>query len=497
MNRDLEAIRVLVVNDEGEFLDSSERILSRVGFQLYTASGGDEALKVVENVQPAIVLLDLKMPGVKGMEVLKSIRKSDPSILVIVITGSATVESAIEAMKQGAYDYIPKPFEPNQLRIAVDRAAEKIRLTRGARKLGREKARTLSDLNSEKSRIRTMIDSLPVGVIVTNTGGRVVLINPACKQLLNLAPDRKTGRHIEYYLQDEALCRLVVEISEGKHVDYDDIPEQTLAIADATYLRVRAQPVLGERKECLGAIVTFVDITSMKMLDRLKSEFVAKVSHELRSPLSTIHEQLAMVIRNLAETASQQDRKLLTRAKEKTQGLIALISDLLDLSRIEEGIVSREAKPVRLDELMKSIVDFFSIRASAGKQSLTLKISDPNLPVIEADPLALESIFGNLITNALTYTPEGGSIRIEVDTAGVNIRVKVVDDGFGIAEKHIDKLFDRFYRVKDDKTRYITGTGLGLSIVKGLVDFLGGFIEVESTPGRGSTFTVLLPTQRH
>ena len=110
--------------------------------------------------------------------------------------------------------------------------------------------------------------------------------------------------------------------------------------------------------------------------------------------------------------------------------------------------------------------------------------------------MALESIFGNLITNAITYTQEGGRIRVELDRAGINIRVKVVDNGFGIDEKYIDKIFDRFYRVKDERTRYITGTGLGLPIVKGLVDSLGGIIEVTSTPGEGSTFTVLLPVQQ-
>jgi signal transduction histidine kinase/FixJ family two-component response regulator len=496
VNRKNDAIRVLVVDDERDIRDGSERILSRIGFQLYTASRGDEAFNVFEKQRPAIVLLDLKMPGMDGMEVLKLIQEDDPSVLVIVITGYATVETAIEAMKKGAYDFIPKPFEPDQLRIVVNRAAEKIRLTREAQKLELEKARTLSDLDTEKSRIRTIIESLPDGVIVTNTDNQVVLINPACKQLLQLPPDTTPGRQIEDYLQDSALCRLVKEISGGKHVDYDDIPEHEFAIADETYLRARAQPVLGERKECLGAIVNFVDISSLKILDRLKSEFVAKVSHELRSPLSTIHEQLAMAIGDMMDTAPQQDRDLLTRAKEKTQGLISLIGDLLDLSRIEEGIICREPQPVRLDEVLQNIVEFLSTRAAAKNQSLSLAVSDSKLPEIHADPLALESIFGNLITNAITYTPDGGGIRVEVDLAGINIRVKVADNGFGIADKHIERIFDRFYRIKDERTRYITGTGLGLPIVKGLVDSLGGIIEVESSPGEGSTFTVLLPFQK-
>ncbi len=495
MNNDVDAIRILVVDDERDIREGSERILKRIGFIVHIADRGDVALKVVKEVHPAIVLLDLKMPGMDGMEVLEHIRQMDEGILVIVITGYATVETAIMAMKQGAYDFIPKPFEPDQLRIVVNRAAEKIRLTRDARKLEEEKTRTLSDLDTEKSRIRTIIESLPDGVLVTNASGKVVLINPSCKQLLNLDPDMGPGRQIEDYVPDETLSKLVMEISKGKHVDYGDIPDHEFNLATDTYLRARAQPVLGERKECLGAVLNFVDISTMKVLDRLKSEFVAKVSHELRSPLSTIHEQLAMVIGDLVNSAPQQDHHILTRAKEKTQGMISLIGDLLDLSRIEEGIICHEPKSIRLDDLLTNIVDFLSSRAAASSQSLTLNLPPQSLPEITADPLALESIFGNLITNAINYTQEGGRIRVDVDMAGINIRVKVVDNGFGMAEKHLDKIFDRFYRVKDDRTRYITGTGLGLPIVKGLVDSLGGIIEVESTPGEGSTFTVLLPAQ--
>lgn len=495
MNSKADEIRVLVVDDERDIRDGSERILKRIGFQVTTAARGDEALRVLEAAQPAIVLLDLKMPGLDGMDVLRRIREKDDRILVIVITGYATVETAIEAMKHGAYDFIPKPFEPEQLRIVVNRAAEKIRLTREAEKLELERQRTLSDLDTEKSRIHTIIESLPDGVLVTNNKGRVVLINPACKHLLHLDADAAPGGQIEAYLSDKTLCGLVMDISRGKYVDYGDIPNHEFALADDVYLRARAQPVLGEKKECLGAVVNFVDITTMKVIDRLKSEFVAKVSHELRSPLSTIHEQLAMVIGDLVDSAPQQNQHILTRAKEKTRGLISLIGDLLDLSRIEEGIICHEPKPVRLDELLDNIVAFVTSTATAKNQTLTLNLTAQPLPEINADPLALESIFGNLITNAINYTQEGGRIRVDVDTAGINVRVKVADNGFGIAEKHIDKIFDRFYRVKDDKTRYITGTGLGLPIVKGLVNTLGGIIEVESTPGEGSTFTVLLPAK--
>jgi PAS domain S-box-containing protein len=493
MENNSDGIRVLVVDDEEDIRDASERILTKMGFEVVKASRGDEAIQILSEKQISIVLLDLKMPGLDGIEVLKRIQAMDKDILVIVITGYATVETAIKAMKLGAYDFIPKPFEPDHLRIVVNRAQEKLRLACEAEWLEQERRRNLADLDTEKSRVRTVIESLPNGVVVTNTQGQVVFMNPAFRWLLDLDPECAPGNPIDTYLSEEGLCQLIMEISQGKHVDYDDIPTYEFAVSDQRYLLARGQPVLGERKECLGAVVNFEDITALKTLDRLKSEFVAKVSHELRSPLSTIHEQLAVILGDMVKEKSTQDIHLLSRAKEKTLGLISLVGDLLDLSRIEAGAVCEDPRPVRLDELLQSIVTFLRSKATDRNQSITLELPDTDLPLITADPLALESIFGNLITNAINYTQEGGQIRVEVDLSGIYVRVKVKDNGLGIAEKHLEKIFERFYRVKDDKTRYIPGTGLGLPIVKGLLDSLGGGIDVESSPGEGTIFTVLLP----
>ena len=496
MNNRLDSIGIMVVDDERDIRDGSERILSRLGLKVLKASRGEEALNILAKEDVSIVLLDLKMPGMDGMEVLGRIREINEAILVIVITGFATVETAIEAMKRGAYDFIPKPFDPDQLRIVVNRASEKIRLTREAEKLEQERKRTLSDLDTEKSRIHTILESLPNGVVVTNSQGQVVLMNPAFRRHLDINSDLKPGLQIENYVSDEALCNLVMEISKGKYVDYDDIPDYEFALPDGKYLLALGQPVLGEKKECLGAVVNVMDITAMKVLDQLKSEFVAKVSHELRSPLSTIHEQLAMVINEIVGEVSPHDLHILTRAKEKTRGLISFVGHLLDLSRIEEGLICHEPKPVQLEELLKNIVDFLGTQANDKNQSLLLELPKDPLPPLTVDPLAMESIFGNLITNAINYTQEGGEIRVSVDLAGISIRVKVSDNGFGIADKHLEKIFERFYRVQDENTRYITGTGLGLPIVKGLLDSVGGFIDVESTHGKGSVFTVLLPMEK-
>jgi two-component system phosphate regulon sensor histidine kinase PhoR len=489
-------IQVLVVDDELNIREGSQRILGRAGFEVLKASTGIEALELLEKQTIPIILLDLKMPGLDGMEVLKRIRQRDEAILVIVITGFATVETAIEAMKQGAYDFIPKPFEPEQLRIVVNRAAEKLRLTREAKILELERNRTLADLNTEKSRIRTVLESLPNGVGVINSSGQVALMNPAFLRLLDLQPDMAAGKQIEDYIADNKLCNLIREISLGRYVDYEDIPAYELVISDEKFIQARGRPVLGDRNQCLGAVVNLVDITNLKIIDRMKSEFVAKVSHELRSPLATIHEQLVHVLGDMVKESSNVDHNILMRAKEKTHGLISLIGDLLDLSRIEAGMVTQEPKRVQLEILLKDIVDFMGDRAAEKNQKLILELPEKPIPALTADPLALESVFGNLITNALNYTQAGGEIRVKVEIGGLSVQVSVIDNGFGIEARHLEKIFERFYRIKDENTRFITGTGLGLPIVKGLVDSMGGFIHVDSTPGSGSKFTVTLPIKQ-
>ncbi|MBV5267490.1 MAG: response regulator, partial [Burkholderiaceae bacterium] len=190
-------LSTLVVDDEDSIREGSERILTRMGFQVYKASRGSEGLEILGQHPVAIVLLDLKMPGMDGMEVLAHIQRLNSGILVIIITGYATIETAIEAMKRGAYDFIPKPFEPDQLRMVINRARERIRLTEEAEMLAQERQRNLADLGTEKSRIRTIVESLPNGILVTNVQGQVALINPAFQWLMGIEEDVATGEPVE------------------------------------------------------------------------------------------------------------------------------------------------------------------------------------------------------------------------------------------------------------------------------------------------------------
>jgi two-component system, OmpR family, phosphate regulon sensor histidine kinase PhoR len=360
---------------------------------------------------------------------------------------------------------------------------------------GAERACRPVDPENDPGRMHAIIDSLPHGVMATDAQGRVVMINQNFIQQMDLPLDTVAGGPVADYIADPGLSHLVLEVSQGHLLDPGGITPYEFPVGNEKYLQARCRPLKNEESGCPGggSVVTLEDITAMKVLDRLKREFVAKVSHELRSPLSTIHELLAAVLNDIVGQVPPTDEHLLCRAKEKTQGLIGLIGDLLDLSRIESGAACESPKPVFLDELLENIIGFIGTRAAAKHLALALDRPQEPLPPVQADPLALESIFSNLITNAISYTPENGRIDVCIARAGAEIRVQVTDNGLGMEARHLEKIFERFYRIKTEQTRYITGTGLGLPIVKGLVDSLGGRIMVESVPGKGSTFTVWLP----
>lgn len=485
--------QILVIDDERDIREGCERILSRMDCNVHVADNGQAGLDIIEKEDICMVICDIKMPGIDGLEVLKQIKEKNPYIVVIMITGFSTVETAIEAMKKGAYDFISKPFSPDQLRIVARRAVDKLSLEQQARELQQQQEQSLADLVAEKSRMRTIVESLPNGVLVTNIYGQIVLINKMAKSFLDLPDDMVIGETIADCIQDDGLYEYMMKFTKCSISDDEAVESYEMALDEERYILAQGRPVVGEDGQCLGAVVNLSDISDMKLFDRLKSEFVAKVSHELRSPLSVIHGQLGMVLRKNEKQNQDGSNHILGRAKEKTQTLISMIGDLLDISKIESGKDEQTLANVQVDELVEKIVEFLIPQAEEKKQTLSLKLPSTPFPAVLADPVALESVYGNLIVNAIKYTPEKGNIQVRVCVKDKQVIVTVKDTGFGIEKKHLSKIFEKFYRIKDDQTRLINGTGLGLPIAKAIVDTMQGEILVKSQPGKGSEFTVQLP----
>jgi signal transduction histidine kinase len=225
----------------------------------------------------------------------------------------------------------------------------------------------------------------------------------------------------------------------------------------------------------------------------MKSNFVHMVSHELRSPLATIKQQQTVILDGMAGELTEKQRELLSRSQHKIEGLLELINDLLDVAKIESGHGLQQQVPLNIGDVLQEVVSFMKTRAEHQNISLQLDLP-PGLPLIQADHRSMEEIFTNLISNAINYSPDGGEVTVSAIAHGNFLEVRVMDTGVGIDAEEIPKIFDKFYRSKHPKTRQVIGTGLGLAIVKGLVESHRGSVEVESTPGVGATFRILLPT---
>jgi signal transduction histidine kinase len=291
---------------------------------------------------------------------------------------------------------------------------------------------------------------------------------------------------------------VITETISSRDLSYSCV-SQELAVGYATqtsqvFLRAHTCPIRNDPGETLGSVTVLQDITTLKELDKMKSEFIAMVAHELRAPIAAVEQQLMVILNRLAGEVTEQQEELLSRAKERIKGLLDLIKDLLDLSKIEAGRVVQYKEPLFLPEVIQQVVDL--MRPEAEAKRIDLQFSAPsNIPAITADRDAMEGVFANLVSNAVKYTPEGGKVSISLFEQGSCVRATVSDTGVGIAKEDIPKIFDRFYRVKTARTRQIVGTGLGLSIVKHIVDAHFGSISVESELGNGTTFSILLPKE--
>jgi PAS domain S-box-containing protein len=488
---------ILVIDDEQIMRDGCSRILSKDGYSVICAENGNQGLEEIkgrlENID--VVLLDLMMPGMSGMEVLDHIRMMDPNLLVIVITGYATVESAVEAMKKGAYDFIPKPFTPDQLRIVVRRTLERRTLQKEAEFLRREREKSLRDIATEKSKIKTIINCMGDGVLVCDRDGCIVLSNPAASRILKAPEAFLLGNYSNQCNLPQELSHTIGESLKAKDTGYTSV-SQELSVGESgeIFLRAHTAPVRNDIGEIMGSVTVLQDISHLKELDKMKTEFIAMVTHELRAPIAAVEQQLSVILNKMAGEVTEKQEQLLSRAKKRANGLLDLIKDLLDLSKIEAGKMVQYKEPLLLQEVIQRVVDLMKVEAENKKIDLQFS-APPNISLIHADRNSMEGIFTNLISNAIKYTPEGGKVWVTLSEESEFVKAAVSDTGIGIKKEDLSRIFDKFYRVKTTETRQIVGTGLGLSIVKSIVDAHLGSISVESKEGAGTTFTVSFPKE--
>jgi PAS domain S-box-containing protein len=486
-------IHILVVDDEKIIREGAERILAKEGWRTTIAENGDRGLALMKETVFHILLLDLMMPGISGMEVLKAALVIRPDILPIIITGYATIDNAVEAMKRGAYDFIPKPFTPDQVRIVVRRAIDKITLEREMQRLRLEQLRSLKDIAHEKSRTLTIINHMADGILVTDKEGMVVLSNPALSRMLGIADDKPLGKHVSEWIKHEELTHLLDKVLGTEDRDSPGISQElTWGGPPRSFFIAHATPVRDDQGEVFGSVTIFNDVTKLKEFDRMKSEFVDMVSHEVRSPLSSIRQKLSLLRDGFIGDITREQKDTVERVQQRIDALIGMTSNLLDLSRIESGRLVQQKERLNLGEIIAETVSV--MMPEADKKNLQYEVTvDAGLHPVHADRQGMETIFTNLIANAIKYNRQGGVIDIRVCNRGECVEIQVKDSGVGIARENLSRIFDKFFRIRSDYTRTVMGSGIGLPLVKAIVEAHCGTIEVESELERGTTFSVCIP----
>ncbi|HSV87080.1 MAG TPA: ATP-binding protein [Bacteroidales bacterium] len=368
-------LAIMVVDDEPGIRSGVTRILENFSvsfpfmdedfdFEVTEVSTGEEAINQLLNRQFDIVLLDNKLPGIQGVDVLDFISNKQIEVIVVMITSYASLDLAVRATRQGAFDFVPKPFTPKELRANLENITKHLFLKRMTQKMNLE------------------------------------------------------GRHARF-------------------------------------------------------------------------QFLSVLSHELKAPINAIEGYLKMMQEKKAGEYISGYMEMIDRALMRLQSMRNLILDMLDLTRIESGKKSRFVEPILLCEIAQQCIDTF--QPLSIQKGIEIYLNCVQEIMVNSDKKEMEIVFNNLISNAIKYNKEGGRVDVNLGVEQNNAVIKVTDTGIGMKPDDLGKLFEDFVRIKSEETRHISGSGLGLSIVKKILDFYGAIIQVDSTPGEGSSFVIYFP----
>jgi two-component system NtrC family sensor kinase len=338
-----------------------------------------------------------------------------------------------------------------------------------------ENASLYARSENERQKLETILTQTEDGVIVVDTENRLLLINGTARQAFGIR-EGMIGRSMAEATDDPSLLGLLRAPGRLPH-------REEIVLRDGRVFNAQRTPIRG-----VGQAIVMQDITHLKELDRIKSEFVTTVSHDLRSPLTAILGYVELIER--AGPVTDQQRDFIRRVQMSVQQMTQLVTAMLDLGRIEAGLDAAKEN-ARLGALATYAVE--NLRTTAEAKGLKLQVDLPaDLPMVTGVPLRLRQLVSNLVDNAIKYTPPGGTVTIQAECDDGQVILRISDTGPGIPAADQPYLFDKFFRASN-VPKDVAGTGLGLSIVKSIVDSHGGRIWVDSAIGEGTTFTVVLP----
>ena len=394
---------------------------------------------------------------------------------------------ATEALAEGHYDARVPPSDTDEFaRLAAgfnDMAA----------KLGAYHRLNVERVVAETRKSEAVLRSIDDGIVVVDTQLVITDMNPTAGRMLGVDSKQSSGKHFLEVAGDQHLLGFVRAAAESGEAPAIEEGANILVVGDgdaARHYMYAVTAVVSEDGAMLGVVVVLRDVTRLRQLDRLKSEFLMTASHELRTPLQSLGMSVDLLQEGAAGRLTEKERQLLDAAHEEVQRLRSLVTDLLDLSKIEAGKVHMDLVPASASLLVDKAIAV--LRTQAEAQGVTLTGDVPHgLPDALADANKITWVLTNLVANALRYVSTGGHVRVSAEQVGGWVHFSVADDGEGIPEEYLSRIFDKFVQVEGG--RPAGGTGLGLAICREIVRAHRGTIWVQSTPGKGSVFTFALP----
>jgi len=547
---------IMVIEDEIGTRITLCGILEDAGYRVIGLERGVEALEMIRGDTFDAVITDIRLPDVDGIEILELAKEINPDVAVIMMTGYASVETAVDAVNQGAYAYFVKPINPDEIKTTIANALKQQRLSIENKRLVEslqrsnkllfeaneelrnevtERKRAEDTLRESEERYRDLLENANDLIQSVTPDGRFLYVNKAWREMLGYSEEEVANLRLWDIIHPDSIphCKEVFQkVISGETVNNI---EAVFVAKDGKLVTVEGNANSRFKKgETVATRSIFRDITERKQVERelqdkneqldvqneelqsqteelmtqqqeliekteeveratqAKSEFLANMSHELRTPLNVIIGFSELMMDAVPGEINKEQRQCLDDILSSGKNLLNLIDDVLDLSKVESGKIKLRLINFALNEVTEPLTRTMLPILTPREQSLDIEI-EQGLPLIQADKDKLGQVLLNLVDNSSKFTPDGGKLKIEAVREGDWCRVSVIDNGIGIRKEDQGKIFEPFRQLDNPLTKEKTGTGLGLTLVKQIVGRYGGRIWLESEYGKGSLFTFTLP----
>ena len=533
---------ILIVDDDLDYLSIIRQILEKKGYRINTVSTGEEALSLLKDHFYNAAILDISLPDADGTELLSKILELHSEIIAIMLTGHSSVKNAVQSLNRGAFSYLEKPVDPDNLLTVLNRGMEKQRLVFENRQLVNELERHNRITNTLLSVSQAVAQTLDLQKIIDSALQKVTECTGLEACFIYLRDKNKLKLRGHHGLSTQTATDMPQELATASGIfsnlleqsgpiiveDMKKAKEQDLKfLNDFGYRSFAGVPltILGENIGVLGIATDFnqtftpnnLDLLTgigreiaiavrnaqlyedassaraLRELDAMRTEFLANVSHELRTPLAVIKGSANSLLQPDVIFDEQTRREFLVSIDKDADTLTRLVDDLLMISRLEANALEVRKKLFRITDVIGFIKD--RLDNLTVKHHLDIDIAD-NLPLVSIDEGRIGEVLTNLVENAVKFSDDNTNIRIRGVYKDKEVIISVADEGIGVPPELHQKIFERFFQGDGRKAGRRTGTGLGLAICQGIIEAHGGKIRVDSKPGQGATFSFSLPTHQ-